>query len=43
MVGGLCSTTRNAREGFLRALNFDDVCMSQGGQSCQLLWPIPIL
>jgi len=34
LVGGM-SATKNAREGFLRALIFDDVCMSQEGQSCQ--------
>jgi hypothetical protein len=34
MAGGWLETT-NAREGFLRALFFDDVCMSQEGQSCQ--------
>ncbi len=26
---------KNAREGFLRALIFDDECMSQEGQGCQ--------
>ena len=34
LEGGWVETT-NAREGFLRALFFDDVCMSQEGQSCQ--------
>jgi len=33
--GGYGLETTNAREGFLRALFFDDVCMSQEGQSCQ--------
>ena len=32
---GVWVETTNAREGFLRALFFDDVCMSQEGQSCQ--------
>jgi len=35
MAGGYVVETTNAREGFLRALFFDDVCMSQEGQSCQ--------
>ncbi len=32
-MGGRCK--ENAREGFLRALIFDDECMSQEGQGCQ--------
>ena len=32
---GVWVETTNAREGFLRALFVDGVCMSQEGQSCQ--------
>jgi len=35
MAWGVWVETTNVREGFLRALFFDDEGMSQEGQSCQ--------